>query len=203
MANPLFIRRTQVPALTVLYVEPQALGGRQVILGHLVQARQVFGDAVLEPEPAPEITIGAIDQVQGGRDRVALVAFSSDVREIEELAQLDTESFKGSIGRLQARGGTFLYNAVAFAYDGLLQHADPDRINVIVAMTDGISSGTIEIVESKLREADAPVLIFTVGYGEDADLDVLQRIARLGDGQVFPSDPETIEKLYELLSAFF
>jgi len=144
-----------------------------------------------------------VDQVQGSRDRVALVAFSSKVYEIQGLAELDPESFKASIGQLEARGGTFLYDAVAYAYDGLLQQADPERISVIVAMTDGVSSGDIGIVESKVREATAPVLIFTVAYGAGADLEVLQRIARLGDGQVYPSDPETIEKLYELLSAFF
>ena len=47
------------------------------------------------------------------------------------------------------------------------------------------------------------MLIFTVAYGEDADMDVLQRIARLGDGQVYESDPETIRELYKLLSDFF
>jgi hypothetical protein len=47
------------------------------------------------------------------------------------------------------------------------------------------------------------VLIFNVAYGKGADLDVLQRIARLGDGRAYSSDPETIGKLYELISKFF
>ena len=104
---------------------------------------------------------------------------------------------------LQAGGGTELYKAVAFAYDELQRKADADRINVIVAMTDGMSSGQISDIESRVQRESFPVLIFTVGYGRDADFDVLLRIARLGEGQAYPSDSETIGKLYELLSAFF
>ena len=96
-----------------------------------------------------------------------------------------------------------LYNAVAYAFGKLEQEHDPQRINVIVAMTDGQSSDDIGVLEWKVYQADFPVLIFTVAYGEDADLDVLKRIARMGDGQAYPSDPETIKKLYQLLSAFF
>ena len=88
-------------------------------------------------------------------------------------------------------------------FDRLQQQGDSEGINVIVAMTDGQSDGDIKTIESKLREAKMPVLVFTVGYGEDAELDVLQRIAQLGEGQAYSSDPETIEQLYELISKFF
>ena len=134
--------------------------------------------------------------------RYCLVSFSSDVHEIQGLGQLD-RTFGASIRGLTAGGGTMLYDAVAHAFWKLKQQHDPQRINVIVAMTDGQSQGDIGYLELSVREADFPVLIFTVAYGEDADLDVLKRIARMGDGQAYPSDPETIEKLYQLLSAFF
>ena len=102
-----------------------------------------------------------------------------------------------------AGGGTFLYDAVAYAQRRLQEEGDPDRINVVVAMTDGQSDGDFAVVESQMRGADFPVLLFTVAYGDDADLEVLQRIARLGDGRAYPSDPATIRKLYKLLSEFF
>jgi len=155
---------------------------------------------------AKEALNSFVDQVQGDRDRLALVAFSSDVREVERLGPLDEErkeSFRITIRRLQAGGGTLLYDAVAFAFDRLEEQGDPDRINVIVAMTDGKSAGDIGVLEKRIREATASVLIFAVGYGEEADMDVLQRIVRLDKGQAYPADPETIETLYQLLSAFF
>ena len=84
-----------------------------------------------------------------------------------------------------------------------LQEEDPDRINVVVAMTDGQSSGDFAVVELQTRSNAVPVLVFTVAYGDDADLEVLERIARLGDGRAYPSNPATIQKLYQLLSGFF
>ena len=152
---------------------------------------------------AKDALLSFIDQIEGDRDRVALVSFESDVHEIQRLGQLDRERLGASIRGLRAGGGTMLYDAVDHAFGKLEQQNNPQRINVIVAMTDGQSEGDIEVLESRVRQADFPVLIFTVAYGEDADLDVLKRIARMGDGQAYPSDPETIEKLYQLLSAFF
>jgi len=144
-----------------------------------------------------------IDQIEGERDMVALLSFSGKTKVIQPLGPLNRSSFEVGIRGLRAGGSTYLYDAVAYAFSRLQHHGDSERINVIVAMTDGISNGSITILEPKIREAKTPVLIFTVGYGEDADLDVLQRIARLGEGQAYSSDPETIEKLYELVSKFF
>jgi Ca-activated chloride channel family protein len=144
-----------------------------------------------------------IEQIEGDRDRVALVAFSDETREIQRLGPLNRERCRESIRELKAAGGTMLYDAVAYAFDQLQQHRDSERINVIVAMTDGLSDGNIDVLESKLTKCEMPVLIFTVGYGKNADIDVLQRIAQLGQGQAYSSDPDTIEKLYELVSKFF
>ena len=50
-------------------------------------------------------------------------------------------------------------------------------------------------------KAQLPVALVSLVavFGDDADLEVLQRIARLGDGRAYPSDPATIKKLYRLL----
>ena len=152
---------------------------------------------------AKEALYSFIDQLEGERDQVALVAFSTLVTEVQGLGAMDRERLRVQILGLQADGGTFLYDAVALAHQRLQEEGDPDRINVIVAMTDGRSNGEPAVMESQMRGADFPVLVFTVAYGEDADLEVLQRIARLGDGRAYPSDPATIKKLYKLLSGYF
>ena len=144
-----------------------------------------------------------IEQIEGDRDKVALVPFASGVQQVEPLGAADRSSLEDRILALNAGGGTSLYDAVAFAYDELQAKGDSEHINVIVAMTDGMSTGELAAIESRVGGEKLPVLIFTVGYGGDADFDVLQRIARLGEGQAYPSDEETIERLYELLSAFF
>ncbi len=147
-----------------------------------------------------------VNQIEGEHDRLGLITFSNHIQEVQTLKPLDSDhktAFQNNIRKLSAGGGTQLYHATAYALQRLQQQGDADRINVIIAMTDGISEGTIEVVESQMGEVETPVLIFTLGYGADADLDVLQQLANLGDGQAFSSDPETIGELYKLLSAFF
>ena len=91
---------------------------------------------------------------------------------------------------------------MAFAYDMLQDRGESERINVIVAMTDGESSGSIAVLESRLREPHFPVLVYTIAYGEEPELDV-ERIAWISEGQAYPSDPRSIKKLFGSLSAFF
>lgn len=47
------------------------------------------------------------------------------------------------------------------------------------------------------------MLIFTVAYGENADMEALERIAEMGSGRAFEADPRTLIKLYVLISTFF
>ncbi|MFW6195495.1 MAG: VWA domain-containing protein [Chloroflexota bacterium] len=147
-----------------------------------------------------------VGQVQGERDSLGLIAFSSEVDVAYELSSLDEdrrEDMRAEIRGFDAGGGTMLYDAVAEAIDLLQENDEQGEINVVVAMTDGQSQGDIAVLESSVRQSDLPVLLFTVGYGEDADIQVLERIARMGDGRAYPSDPETIDQLYRLLSEFF
>jgi Ca-activated chloride channel family protein len=144
-----------------------------------------------------------VDQIESDRDRVAMVTFSSASQLVQPLAPVDETRLANSIRNLTAGGGTQLYDAVVFALQHLQENDTEGRAQVIVAMTDGQSDGSIEVVEQMLDNMEQPAIIYTVGYGEDADLDVLQRIAQLAEGQVYPSDPETIRQLYALLSEFF
>jgi Ca-activated chloride channel family protein len=147
-----------------------------------------------------------LDQIEGERDQVALLAFSDTMDPVQGLSELNPEQlsdFRTGIARLEASGGTKLYEAVGLALHLLQQKNDAERINVIVAMTDGQADDDIAVVEQRLATGEIPVLIFTVAYGDDADLEALQQLADMGNGQAYASDPETIEQLYELLSAFF
>ena len=144
-----------------------------------------------------------VDQIESERDHVALIAFSDNAQMVQSLAPLNQDAMSSSIRGLQAGGGTQLYDAISVALGHLEQNAEPGRARVIVAMTDGQSEGELATVEESLEKMEDPAIIYTVSYGEDADMDVLQRIAQLGEGQVYPSDPETIGQLYELLSEYF
>jgi hypothetical protein len=47
------------------------------------------------------------------------------------------------------------------------------------------------------------VVVFSIAYGSDADMDVLRIIAESTGGQVYEGDPETIRDLYKILSTYF
>jgi len=155
---------------------------------------------------AKSALLSFIDQIEGERDKVALVKFSSDIREVIGLGPLDDVSCRRNIRQLKDEGGTKLYDAVSYAYKRLQELSDPTRINTIVVMTDGEdteSSLTMKTLHSKITAGETPVLIFSVAYGKDAKLDILEKIARQGEGRAYSSDPETIEQLYKRIIKFF
>ncbi len=152
-----------------------------------------------------------LDQVQGNRDRVGLVPFSSRVYNAIALQDISTQRamLKSQVRALKASGQTALLDAVQYAYDDLQKRGDRERINAIVVMTDGIenaSSIKLSALTDKIKRGNAsgvPVVIFCIGYGNDADWNVLNALADATGGFARRADPETIRKLYKILSTYF
>jgi len=152
-----------------------------------------------------------LDQIQGDRDRVGLVPFSSRVYDTVALQDIAPQraALKNRVRALKANGQTALLDAVSFAYDDLQRRGDKDRINAIVAMTDGIenaSSTNTNALVQKIRRTNAsgvPVIIFSIAYGNDADFNALNALAEVSGGFSRKADTETIRKLYKILSTYF
>jgi Ca-activated chloride channel family protein len=134
----------------------------------------------------------------------------ANVVPVREFAPLggDRETIKSSVADLRytSRGGTPLYDAVATAYDYMVQHAETGRINAIVVLSDGqdtdsdlsLDSLLIKIGSSaKEGTAASPVRIFTIAYGESADTESLGRISKASGGQLFDaSDPTKVGAVF-------
>lgn len=152
-----------------------------------------------------------LDQIEGDLEQVGLVEFSSRVNNIEPLAPLgeNRARLQAEIDGLRARGNTALLDAVRAAYVRLRQLNDVERINAIVVMTDGRENASAtdldELVELIQRgnRAGPPIVIFAVAYGDDADYEILEALARASGGQVRQGDLETIRQLYKILSSYF
>jgi Ca-activated chloride channel family protein len=152
-----------------------------------------------------------LDQVQGDRDRVGLIPFSNRVYNTIPLQDIGAQRamLKTQVKSLKANGQTALLDAVQFAYDDLEKRNDRDRINAIVVMTDGIeNSSSIKLSQltDRVKRGNAsgvPVVIFCIGYGSDADWNVLNALADATGGFARRADPETIQKLYKILSTYF
>ncbi len=152
-----------------------------------------------------------IDQIQGEVERVGLIEFSSYVYDMVSLDELKRNrvDLQVRINGLQADGNTALLDAIDAAYIRLQELDDRERINAIVAMTDGQENNSrlaLPQLLSKMRsgnERGVPVVVFCIAYGDDADYYTLEAIASATGGQVRTGDLETIRKLYKILSTYF
>ena len=143
-------------------------------------------------------------------ERVGLVEFNNGIANIIELDTLaaNRPALKQAVNDLQAGGNTALLDAVRTAYARLQRQADPERINAIVAMTDGRENASAVSLRQLVNEIragnrDVPVIIFSIAYGSDADYDILQALADVSGGQVRQGTTETIRDLYKILSTYF
>lgn len=152
-----------------------------------------------------------LSQIKGEQERVGLVEFSSYVNNIDPLQELgvNRRQLQDTIDGLEAGGNTALLDGVRAAYVRLQELGDTERINAIVAMTDGKENASAITLTELRREIESgnrtgvPVVIFTIAFGDDADYQVLQAIADASGGQVREGDLETIRQLYRLLSSYF
>lgn len=151
-----------------------------------------------------------VEQIRGDRDQVGMIAFSSDAEVLLSLQQLDEagrQNLQQTIQRLVAAGNTALIDGVWEAYSELLLYGDPDAINAIVVMTDGHENNSYytlnELRERLQQEGALRVVIFTIAFGSDADMDIMRALAEMGDGQFRRASETDIEDLYKIISTYF
>ncbi len=152
-----------------------------------------------------------LDQIQGDRDRVGMVPFASTVYGTVALQDVSTQrqALKNRVSALGASGTTALLDAIDYAYGNLQQRNERDRINAVVVMTDGIenaSSINLTRLADKVKRGNqtgVPVVIFCIAYGKDADLKVLSTVSDATGGFTRTADPDTIRRLYKILSTYF
>ncbi|MDP2935722.1 MAG: vWA domain-containing protein, partial [Dehalococcoidia bacterium] len=178
---------------------------------------------------AKEAMASFIKQVPSDEEHVGLVSFSSDFREVVPLGRLgdNRQQLLARTDQLAAEGNTAFYYSVWRAQSLLAQRKDPERINVVVAMTDGqenysqnfsqrnipgvglvppitgANAKDVSPLVTALKLNGSGILVFAVAYGSDADINVLSTLAGAFGGQAYRVDPDTIGKLYELISHNF
>ncbi len=114
------------------------------------------------------------------------------------------------IQQLIPAGGTPLYAVTRKASEELRKTASPDTINAIVVMTDGKNENPDDTdLDGLIRQltdqaSEGGIRVFTIAYGEDADLDTLKRISEASQAAAYDAtDPTTIDTvLTNVLSNF-
>ncbi len=150
-----------------------------------------------------------VTQIRGTRDRVGLVEFGSGIKRIESLRTMNDAGraqMLAAIDSMEADGFTALLDAVYQAYADLQMVNDREAINAIVVMTDGQENDStlyLEDLAQIFQEGETPVVVFTIAFGDDADEDLLQELARIGNGQFRRASETDIEELYRVISTYF
>ncbi len=148
-------------------------------------------------------------------DEVYVMVFGGDGQVYElgggragDIAEELTQKLNG----LYANGNTPLYDGICTAIDKVnnmtTTHttAGEKRLYGIVVLSDGqdTSSGRSQNQMFSCLPSGESVegtKIFTIAYGDDADADLMLRIANRTNGKTFKGDPESIETIYNAISA--
>jgi Ca-activated chloride channel family protein len=166
-------------------------------------------------ELAKRAAVSALDQFKAD-DQVGLRIFSTgvsktpptdfaDVVPIGPISQ-QREALASKIQSLIPIAGTPLYTVARASYDQLKASFDPTRINAIVLLTDGqnddphnndISGLLTDLRADSEGQSAAPVRLFTIGYGKDADLTTLRTMAEATNAAAYDArNPATIENVF-------
>ncbi len=151
-----------------------------------------------------------VGQIKGEKDRVGIVEFGSGTKNFTPLRVLDENARNDTlnqINQMTASGGTALVDAVYNAITDLQAQGDTKAINAIVVMTDGKeneSQHTLNNIRNLINSnTNTRLVIFTIGFGSDADVDLLTNMAQIGNGQFRRADETDIEELYKIISTYF
>jgi Ca-activated chloride channel homolog len=169
---------------------------------------------------------------KGGRDRIGLATFSDDYSEIVPIGPIaeNRQRLLDAIRALEPRGNTALFYSAWTGQQKMLSLKDPDRINAVVLMTDGLENGSkryqgqmspfgrvptlvaderndtrqlVAALQARPTSDAGRVLLFTIGYGRDSDERTMRQIAGAGGGQYYFAEPANIAKLYAMIQGNF
>jgi Ca-activated chloride channel family protein len=174
---------------------------------------------------AKEAAVGALDQFKAA-DEVGLWVFSTDLggddpnyREAVPVAPIgeNRAQLEEQILAQFPTNGTPLYDVTSKSYAAMLETYDPEKINAIVFLTDGVNddgnlgddNDEFDDLIAQLRSgsegaSSRPVRVFTIAYGEGADEVTLRAIAQATSAAHYnASNPATIQQVFTAVISNF
>jgi Ca-activated chloride channel family protein len=175
---------------------------------------------------AKRAAIDALDEFND-TDQVGLRTFTNglgpnedqDYVDLLEVQPMSTnrERLRNEIRAQLPRNGTPLYSVTDSSFDQMVTDADPDLINAVVLLTDGVNDDgdagndddqldelLAHLTRTSSGENATGVRVFTIAYGNQADTATLKRIAQATNAAAYDaSNPATISKVFtSVLSNF-
>jgi Ca-activated chloride channel family protein len=168
---------------------------------------------------AKQAAVASLDEFKP-EDLVGLTVFSTNLGSSTEDISIDVlpiapvstqrEQLQIEINALLPTNGTPLYDIAKQSMEQMIASYDPALINAVVLLTDGRNedgqtaddarqlADLLKYLQEQTQGENAtPVRLFTIGYGADADLNVLKQMSEASSGAAYnASDPKTIDKVF-------
>jgi Ca-activated chloride channel family protein len=174
---------------------------------------------------AKEAAVSALDQFKDA-DEVGLWVFSTDLggddpnyREAVPVAPIgeNRSVLEDQILAQFPTNGTPLYDVTSKSYAAMLDSYDPAKINAVVFLTDGVNDDgnlgddddEFDALIAQLRSgsegaSSRPVRVFTISYGDGADVVTLRAIAQATAAAHYDaSNPATIQQVFTAVISNF
>ncbi len=154
-----------------------------------------------------------IDQMHP-QDEIIVIAFNHEVAELEPSGLVGEvgETLRQRVGGLYAEGGTALHSAVIVGLqrvETLRAKYGDERLYGVVLLSDGKNEapgGPSEAdMLSQLPEGSeaSGTKIFTIAYGDDADLDLMKTLANRTNALSLSGTEQDILEIYVAISSYF
>ncbi len=229
LRNPIDLAHGAVPSITIDRV-PNLAEPSEEVVGHILDvwhqvkkkatiimlldtSGSMRGDKIKGAIRGATTFVNQMDPA----DEIHVFTFASDVLLLPARGPVGQvgEELKASLNGLYAEGATELHAAVIYAVERIeaLQAEDEaagePRLYGIVLLSDGKNETdggpSQNDMLSRLPSGTeaAGVKIYTIAYGDDADLDLLKTLANRTNGKQFSGNVENIEAVYFLISSEF
>lgn len=201
----------EVPKVEVIQAA-QALWRKAKKPVDLVVVMDTSGSMQGDKIAAARTSLGQFIGLLDDRDQLQIDTFNSDVTVLAPMASVGDkrDDLQRHVAGIFEGGGTALYDATLSAYEDLKKNGDPSHIRAIVVMTDGQDTNSNATVDDVVREigisgedSGNAIKVFTIAFGDDADKDVLSRIAEATGGKEYNADPKSIQTIYADIATFF
>lgn len=134
-------------------------------------------------------------------DKITIITFNGNVKDIYDTKYgNDTDSIKDFISKLEASGGTNIYDSSIESLRILSNENSDEYTTTVILMTDGYSNtGSYRDLEKYYRSKKLNIPIYSITFGSSNDSQ-LENIAKLTNGKVFDGKSGLKEAFTEVRS---
>lgn len=177
--------RIVAPEVATVFVLDNSGSMKRPVLGSRLSQQQIANDAVA-------LAIGSLDR----NDLVGVVTFNSDADTLVPLtANTEAKQTIETVRDIRSGGGTDMASGLERAI-GLFEGVKV-KTKQCVVLTDGKSMRDDELIGLTEKLQQMGVKVSTIAVGDDADTQMLDRVARTGKGTYYHAiNPRSLPKIF-------